>query len=69
MTKHKTPVQSIKQYCKHDCCCNDLQSWKFCTRTICPLYPYRLGKRPKKQADSPINKTKNEPPKVQEQLP
>ena len=49
MTKKKlTPCQAIKHYCRFQCCANDLLSWKECTaKAICPLYPYRMGKRPK----------------------
>lgn len=66
--KHKTPIQSIKAYCRFDCCAGDLKSWKGCSRTVCPLYSYRLGKRPKpdikpqasdkKQVDSTILSSK-----------
>lgn len=58
--KRLTPIQSIKQYCKVDCCCNDLKSWKECNRPKCPLFSFRLGKRPvkineqEKHRDSPI---------------
>ena len=43
-----TPCQAIKKHCKTRCSNNDLESWKNCTITNCPLFPYRLGKRPKK---------------------
>jgi|TARA_R100000501_G_C2626010_1_gene119571 hypothetical protein len=46
--KKLTATQSIKFYCKEVCCLGDQKSWKFCSATRCPLYPYRLGKRPKK---------------------
>ena len=44
--KTLSPLRSIKQYCKIDCCCNDMKSWKDCTRKACPLYSYRMGHRP-----------------------
>jgi len=47
-TKKLTPIQSIKKYCRYDCCANDTMSWKNCSRPACPLFPYRLGKRPVK---------------------
>jgi len=44
--KHLTPIKSIKQYCKEQCCVNDLTSWKDCSIKQCYLWLYRLGKRP-----------------------
>lgn len=43
-----TPVKSIKKYCRYDCCAGNMTSWRLCSRPTCPLYPYRMGKRPKK---------------------
>ncbi len=45
-TKKLTPCQSIKKYCKEQCCANNLNSWKNCSAINCYLWPYRLGKRP-----------------------
>jgi hypothetical protein len=42
-----TPIKAIKKYCKESCCCRDIKSWKHCTNENCPLFIYRLGKRPK----------------------
>ncbi len=36
-------LRAIKNKCQKDCCANDRKSWKDCTLTDCPLYPYRLG--------------------------
>lgn len=69
MTKHLTPIQAIKKKCKEDCCAGDMDSWKNCSVLNCPLWAYRLGKRPKtltseksnqKQADSYEKIDKNE---------
>lgn len=38
-----SPLQAIKRYCKHHCCCDDRDSWKNCTATHCFLFKYRLG--------------------------
>ena len=38
-----SPLQSIKSYCKHHCCCDDRQSWVDCSLTNCFLWRYRLG--------------------------
>lgn len=65
MTKQLTPIQSIKKYCRYDCCANELESWKHCTRPNCPLFQFRLGKRSskhdsaQKQADLPLNSEKD----------
>lgn len=62
-SKRLTPIQAIKKKCREDCCLNNLDAWKNCSVVKCPLYPYRLGKRPKtipfkdytkKRADSPL---------------
>ena len=42
-----TPVKSIRAYCL-DCCCGSWLEVKLCPRTQCALYPYRFGKRPKR---------------------
>lgn len=52
--KHLTPIQAIKKKCKEHCCCSDLTSWKECSVRTCPLWAYRMGKRPKKEADSSL---------------
>ena len=44
--KHRNPLQSIKQFCKHDCCCGDREAWQECTVKNCTLWPYRTGNNP-----------------------
>lgn len=44
--KKLTPVKAIRAKCI-DCCCGDRKEVRECTITQCPLYPYRMGKRPK----------------------
>ncbi|RPJ30265.1 MAG: hypothetical protein EHM25_06840 [Nitrosopumilales archaeon] len=39
-----TRARAIKLYCKSQCCCNDLESWKDCTISSCFLWRFRLGK-------------------------
>ena len=41
-----TPISAIKFYCKEFCCVGDTKSWNECELKNCPLYAYRLGKRP-----------------------
>jgi hypothetical protein len=78
MSKHLTPVRAIKIYCKESCCAGDLKSWKECSRKVCPLFAYRLGKRPKqditkqtsdkKHIDSIQDSNKIKPSEEQEKL-
>jgi hypothetical protein len=53
--KQLTPMMAIKKKCKEHCCCGDLTSWKECSVKTCPLWAYRMGKRPQKQGDSSSN--------------
>ena len=46
-----TPIKAIKKYCKEGCCASDFMSWKNCSLENCPLFVYRLGKRPKPLLD------------------
>jgi hypothetical protein len=43
--KLKTPMKAIRAKCL-DCTCNQLQDIRECTIKKCPLYPYRMGRRP-----------------------
>jgi len=45
--KQLTPVKAIRLKCV-DCCAGQLNEVKLCTVEDCPLFPYRMGKRPKK---------------------
>ena len=45
-----TPIKSIRAKCL-DCCCGQKQEVKLCPSKDCPLYPYRLGHRPKTTND------------------
>lgn len=45
MTK-LTPMKAIRAKCL-DCCCGQSKEVRLCTAEKCPLYPYRMGKRPK----------------------
>lgn len=42
-----TPVKAIRAKCL-DCCCYQPKEVRLCTIPECPLYPYRMGHRPKK---------------------
>ena len=45
-SKIRTPVKAIRAKCL-DCCCNQRLEVKLCPAKGCPLWPYRLGHRPK----------------------
>jgi len=45
MSSNSTPIQAIRLKCR-ECCGNHYSKIRGCTTTDCPLYPYRLGKRP-----------------------
>ena len=47
MLKCKTPIKSIRDKCI-DCSGGQLKEVRLCPVTNCPLYPYRMGKRPTK---------------------
>jgi hypothetical protein len=39
-----TRAKAIKLYCKSQCCCDDLDSWKNCSVKSCFLWNFRLGR-------------------------
>ena len=41
----KTPVKSIRAYCI-GCAGGSTKEVRLCTLHDCPLYPYRMGKKP-----------------------
>lgn len=45
MADRLTPVKAIRAKCL-DCCCGQRGEVRLCPVPSCPLYPYRLGKRP-----------------------
>ena len=44
--KKMTPIKSIRAKCI-DCCCGDLREVRECPIKDCPLWSYRMGRRPK----------------------
>lgn len=42
------PVKAIRAFCL-ECSCGSSAEVKSCPRTVCPLYPFRLGKNPYRQ--------------------
>lgn len=47
-----TPIKSIRAKCL-DCCCGSSSEVRRCAAKNCPLYPYRMGHRPKLDTDTP----------------
>lgn len=45
-----TPIKAIRAKCL-SCCCDSVKEVRECTVKDCPLYPYRMGKRPKPEAE------------------
>lgn len=59
-----TPLRAIKNFCRYSCCSNDTISWKDCSITDCPLYPFRMGvknysKKEKREIKQALLSTKN----------
>ena len=40
-----TPMKAMRAKCL-DCCCGEVKEVRNCPATECPLWPYRMGKRP-----------------------
>lgn len=49
--KKVTPIRAIRAKCL-DCCCYQTKEVRLCSVLKCPLYPYRMGHRPKKDGAS-----------------
>ncbi len=41
-----TPIKAIRAKCM-DCVCQQAKEVRLCPSKDCPLYPYRMGHRPK----------------------
>jgi hypothetical protein len=42
-----TPIKTIRKKCL-DCTCGQVKEIRLCPIINCPLYPYRMGRRPDK---------------------
>lgn len=47
----RTPVKAIRAFCL-SCVGNQPKEVRLCASAGCPLYPYRMGRRPPKEADA-----------------
>ena len=45
-----TPLKAIRSKCM-ECFCGQAKAIKLCNLSECPLFPYRMGKRPKVDKD------------------
>ena len=55
--KVKTPLKAIRAKCI-DCACGQLQEIRECTIKWCPLWAYRMGRRPKDADIAEVEKIK-----------
>ncbi len=53
-----TPIRAIRQKCV-DCCAGQSKEIRLCPIKKCPLYPYRMGHRPKAE-DLPAEESNGE---------
>lgn len=61
-----TPLKAIRAKCL-DCCAGQVAEVRHCTVKNCPLFPYRMGHRPKgytDTADSNLSEKAQENPGV-----
>ena len=48
MAEITNPIKAIRAFCL-ECSCGQTSEVKWCPRTVCPLYPFRMGKNPFRQ--------------------
>ena len=58
---YDTPVKAIRNKCL-DCTCNQPKEIRLCTCIDCPIYPYRMGRRPDKVTLDTLKKFNKEKP-------
>ena len=58
---YDTPIKAIRKKCL-DCTCNQPKEIRLCPIVECPLYPYRMGRRPDKVTLDTIKKFNEEKP-------
>ena len=56
---YETPIKAIRKKCL-DCTCNQYEEIRYCTAVDCPLYPYRMGRRPDKSTIDALKSSHNE---------
>jgi len=50
----QTPIKAIRAKCL-DCCCDQAKEVRLCPSKNCPLYPYRMGHRPKGENSTDVS--------------
>lgn len=50
-TKIRTPIKTIRTYCLK-CSADQPKEVRLCPFEECPLYPYRMGHRPKQEPEA-----------------
>ena len=56
---YDTPVKAIRKKCL-DCSCGQPKEIRLCPIIKCPLYPYRMGRRPSQATIDTINESYTE---------
>ena len=46
--KARTPIKAIRDKCL-DCTCGQIKAVRECMIQACPLWPYRMGRRPARE--------------------
>jgi len=64
--KLATPIRSIRMKC-YDCSNFQWNEVKWCTSSDCPLFPYRLGRRPKVDVKGVATSTVQTPESIEEE--
>lgn len=55
-----TPIKAIRAKCL-DCCCGNTAEVRRCPAVNCTLHPYRMGKRPKQDGNTPEAENDTDP--------
>ena len=58
---YDTPIKAIRKKCL-DCTCGQVIEIRECPVIECPLYPYRMGRRPDKATIDTLNEYYGEKP-------
>ena len=56
---YDTPIKAIRKKCL-DCSCWQPKEVRECTVIDCPIYPYRLGRRPDKATQDTLKRFREE---------
>ena len=59
MKLYDTPIKAIRKKCL-DCSCYQPKEVRLCTVIDCPIYPYRMGRRPDQATLDTLKRFKEE---------